>query len=147
LEERVSGRTAATPDRTAGGGHATEQDFGKAGRAMPMREECKHFQSRTYDSGEVARFCILDLAPEAPWRCPDDCPSYAPRLADVGWAHGSLIEPRLEPMPDVPDDEAVRLLDQAADIVNAVGPEVLAEVREEDAVQERRERRWWRRRR
>ena len=73
---------------------------------MPMREECKHFQSRTYDSGEVARFCVLDLAPEAPWKCPDDCPSYSPRLADVGWAHGSLVEPALEPMPDVPDEEA-----------------------------------------
>ena len=31
---------------------------------MPMREECKHFQSRTYASGEVPRFCVLDLAPE-----------------------------------------------------------------------------------
>ena len=73
---------------------------------MPMREECKHFQSRTYDSGEVARFCVLDLAPEAPWRCPDDCPSYEPRLADVGWVHGSLVEPAIEPMPDVPGEEA-----------------------------------------
>ncbi len=97
---------------------------------MPMREECKHFQSRTYDSGEVARFCVLDLAPEAPWRCPDGCPSYAPRLADVGWSHGSLVEPALEPMPDVPGDEAAALLDQAEDIVNAVAPGVLAEVRQ-----------------
>ena len=52
---------------------------------MPMREECKHFQSRSYATGEVVRFCELDLAPEAPWRCPDDCSSYAPRMADVGW--------------------------------------------------------------
>ena len=103
-----------------------------------MREECKHFQSRTYDSGEVARFCILDLAPEAPWKCPDDCPSYAPRLADVGWAHGSLVEPALEPMPDVPGEEAAELLDQAEDIINAVGPDVLAEVRKEDERNERR---------
>ena len=50
---------------------------------MPMREECVHFQSRTYASGEAARFCRLDLAPEAPWRCPDNCPSYKRRLADV----------------------------------------------------------------
>ena len=89
---------------------------------MPMREECKNFQSRTYDSGEVARFCVLDLAPEAPWKCPDDCPSYARRLADVGWSHGSLVEPALEPMPDV-----------------------LAEVRKEDARKEGG--RWWRRKR
>jgi hypothetical protein len=114
---------------------------------MPMREECKHFQSRTYDSGEVARFCILDLAPEAPWKCPDNCPSYAPRLADVGWAHGSLVEPALEPMPDVPGEEAAQLLDQAEDIINAVGPDILAEVRREDERNERKDHRWWRRKR
>ena len=114
---------------------------------MPMREECKHFQSRTYDSGEVARFCILDLAPEAPWKCPDDCPSYARRLADVGWAHGSLVEPALEPMPDVPGEEAAELLDQAEDIINAVGPDILAEVRKEDEREERKQGRWWRRKR
>jgi hypothetical protein len=114
---------------------------------MAMREECKHFQSRTYDSGEVARFCVLDLAPEAPWRCPDDCPSYAPRLADVGWTHGSLVDPPVEPMPDVPGEDAIQLLDQAEDIVNAVGPEVLADVEKDEAAQERRDRRWWRRRR
>jgi hypothetical protein len=111
---------------------------------MPMREECKHFQSRTYDSGEVARFCVLDLAPEAPWRCPADCPSYVRRLADVGWSHGTLVEPALESMPDVPGPDAAKLLDQAEDIVNAVGPEVLAEVRKED---ERKHGRWWRRKR
>jgi hypothetical protein len=114
---------------------------------MPMREECKHFQSRTYDSGEVARFCVLDLAPEAPWRCPDDCPSYERRLADVGWAHGTLVDPAVEEMPDVPEGDAIQLLDQAEDIVNAVGPEVLAEVEKEEAREERKSGRWWRRRR
>ncbi len=114
---------------------------------MAMREECKHFQSRTYDSGEVARFCILDLAPEAPWKCPDDCASYAPRLADVGWSHGSLVEPRLESMPDVPGEEAAKLLTQAEDIINAVGPGVLADVRKDDEREERKGQRWWRRRR
>ena len=66
---------------------------------VPMREECKHFQSRTYACGEVARFCVLDLAPEAPWRCPENCPSYERRLADVGWVHGSLVEPAIEDEP------------------------------------------------
>ena len=89
---------------------------------MPMREECKHFQSRTYADGEVARFCVLDLAPEAPWRCPDDCPAYERRLADAGWSHGTLVEP---PTPDEPEFDArsaAELLDNAEDIVNAVGP-------------------------
>jgi hypothetical protein len=110
-----------------------------------MREECKHFQSRTYDSGEVARFCTLDLAPDAPWKCPENCPSYAPRLADQGWNRGSLVEPALEPMPDVPDEEAASLLDSAEDIVNAAAPEVLADVEKEEGDNERKQGRWWRR--
>lgn len=100
---------------------------------MPMREDCKHFQSRTYSSGEAARFCILDLAPEAPWRCPDNCPKYERRLADVGWDHGKLREPELEPEPPVPGDEVAALLDQAEDIVNAVVPTALDEVRRNQA--------------
>jgi hypothetical protein len=113
-----------------------------------MREECKHFQSRTYTSGEVARFCLLDLAPEAPWRCPDNCPSYERRLADAGWIHGSLVEPPIEDEPDMPGDEVAAVLGNAEDIVNDVAPGILAEVRAEDAKREAREgRRWWRRRR
>ncbi|HUO47978.1 MAG TPA: hypothetical protein VMU09_04010 [Acidimicrobiales bacterium] len=109
---------------------------------MPMREECKHFQSRTYDSGEVARFCELDLAPEAPWRCPDDCPSYERRMADAGWVHGSLVEPAIEAEPV--GDDVGELLDQAEDIVNSVLPETVAEVEQVRAEQERSTgRRWW----
>jgi hypothetical protein len=98
-----------------------------------MREECKHFQSRTYATGEVARFCELDLAPEAPWRCPADCPSYERRLADAGWVHGSLVEPAIEEEPEGAD--VAGLLDAAEDIVNAVTPETLSEV---DAEADRR---------
>jgi hypothetical protein len=109
-----------------------------------MNEQCKHFQSRTYDSGEVARFCQLDLAPEAPWRCPADCPSYAPRLADVGWAHGSLIEPPIEDEPNGDPLEISALLDSAEDIVNDVAPEVLAEVRHQDEEAARKAgKKWW----
>jgi len=43
------------------------------------------------------------------------------------------VEPALEPMPDVPGEEAAEILDQAEDIINTVGPSVLADVREEDA--------------
>ena len=112
-----------------------------------MREECKHFQSRTYASGEVARFCVLDLAPEAPWRCPSDCSSYERRLADAGWIHGSLVEPPIEDEPEVAPAEMATLLDSAEDIVNAIAPEALREARAEDAKREERAaRRWWRRR-
>ncbi|MHB1761289.1 MAG: hypothetical protein ACYCS4_00870 [Acidimicrobiales bacterium] len=106
-----------------------------------MREECKHFQSRTYDTGEVARFCELDLAPEAPWRCPDDCPSYEPRLADAGWVHGTLVEPPVEAEPDPGDPSVETLLDEAEEIVNASAPDVLADVERQRRDQERRSRR------
>ncbi len=110
---------------------------------MPMREECKHFQSRTYSNGEVARFCVLDLAPEAPWRCPDDCPKYERRLADAGWIHGSLVEPALEEEPPF-DAGSAKLLDEAEDIVNAAGPSIVAE---EEIKREKAAGRgpWWKR--
>ena len=92
---------------------------------MPMREECKQFESRTYDDGETVRKCNLDLAPEAPWRCPENCPAYEPRLADVNWKHGTLITPAT---PDEPEGEGIaELLDEAEDIVNAAAPDILSE--------------------
>jgi len=103
-----------------------------------MNEQCKHFQSRTYDSGEVARFCQLDLAPEAPWRCPADCPKFDRRLADVGWVHGSLVEPPVGDAPEVPSEDLVEVLSGAEAIVNDVAPAVLAEVRAEEAQTERK---------
>lgn len=113
-----------------------------------MREECKNFQSRTYSSGEVARLCILDLAPEAPWRCPENCPAYERRLADAGWTHGSLVEPPIEDEPT--GDDVGALLDQAEDIVNAVVASTREEVKsvrieEEKEANERGIRRLFRR--
>ena len=106
-----------------------------------MREECKHFQSRTYASGEVARFCVLNLAPEAPWRCPENCPRYERRLADVAWEHGSLIEPPIEDEPDVPAEEMTEVLSSAEEIVDQISEEAVAEARARDTREGRR--RWF----
>lgn len=96
---------------------------------MPMREECKNFESRTYADGETVRKCNIDLAPEAPWRCPENCPGYEKRLADVSWSYGSLVTP---PTPDEPQGEGIaELLDEAEDIINTAGPDIMAEVRAE----------------
>lgn len=118
--------------------------------SMAMRQDCKHFQSRTYPSGDTMRKCALDLAPEAPWRCPETCPRFERRMADVNWRHGSLITP---PTPDPPesigddDDSVAALLDEAEDIINAAVPEVRAEVDAEQAEARRRQQGggWWRR--
>jgi len=98
-----------------------------------MRQDCKYFESRTYQNGDTVRKCDLDLAPEAPWRCPDDCHKFAPRLVDVNWEHGTAVTP---PTPAEPaslgeDTSIGALLDEAEDIINAVGPDILAEVEQE----------------
>jgi hypothetical protein len=105
---------------------------------MTMREDCKHFQSRTYASGEVARFCVLDLAPEAPWRCPENCSSYEKRLADVTWTHGSLVAQPIESEPDEAPADIGALLASAEEIVDSAAPEELSEVEAEEGRAARR---------
>lgn len=103
-----------------------------------MRENCRHFQSRTYDTGEVARFCVLNLAPEAPWRCPTDCSSFQADIIDGSFVVGSLQRPDVEAEPDEPAEDVAGILAEAGAIVTAAGPEILREVE-----QERQGRRWW----
>ncbi len=100
---------------------------------MPMRQECKHFESRTYPNGETVRKCDLDLAPDAPWRCPEQCEKFEHRM-DAGWTYGSMLSPQspAEP-PGLDDGSAAALLDEAEDFLNSVGAQVLAEVRSEQA--------------
>ena len=100
---------------------------------MPMRQDCKQFESRSYPNGDTVRKCNLNLAPEAPWRCPADCGSYEPRLADVNWSHGSLVTPPApaEPASLEDGDSVAALLEEASGIVNSAGPSMLAEVEAE----------------
>ncbi len=108
-----------------------------------MRQECKHFESRTYPSGETVRKCDLDLAPEAPWRCPANCSGFERRM-DVGWTYGTMVSPMTpdEP-PGLDDGTAAALLDEAEEFLRGVGPQVVAEVRaEQDARDARRGRSW-----
>ena len=96
-----------------------------------MRQDCKFFESRTYANGETVRKCDLDLAPEAPWRCPSDCPAFQPRLADVNWKHGTLVTPATPDEPPGLDErgpDIARLLDEAEDIVNSAVPDAMLEV-------------------
>ena len=74
-------------------------------------------------------------------------PRYRRRMADVGWVHGSLVEPAIEDEPGSGGSDVAELLESAEDIVNEVAPDVLDEVRAEDARKERSASRWWRRKR
>ena len=103
-----------------------------------MRQDCKFFESRTYPNGDTVRKCDLDLAPEAPWRCPDDCPKYTRRMADVNWSHGTLVTPETpqEPASLGEDDSIAALLDAAEDIINEAVPGAVADLEAERAKRE-----------
>jgi hypothetical protein len=100
---------------------------------MPMRADCRHYETRTYRNGETVHMCRLDLAPEAPWRCPEDCPKFQQRTFDAGWTQGSLAQKAAPKDPPRIDADTAALLDQAEDIVNSVGTDVLGEVQRERA--------------
>jgi hypothetical protein len=105
-----------------------------------MREDCRHFESRTYDSGEVAQFCVLDLAPEAPWHCPEHCPSYEPSVIDGTFETAELSRPTVEDEPEgnVEDIEAV--LADAETIIEDAEPDAIRDVEEHETATEKR---WW----
>ena len=107
-----------------------------------MRTNCRHYETRSYGNGETVRKCNLDLAPEAPWRCPDDCPEYTPRRIDVAWDHGYLgVQDFAEEPESLGEDESIAaLLDAAEDIVNAAGTAILMEMEAEKSKKGRRRR-------
>jgi hypothetical protein len=95
---------------------------------MTMRENCRHYESRAYDGGETARFCVLDLAPEAPWRCPDDCPKFEVSLNDGSFEMGPLAATEVEPEPDDDPDDIAAVLRDAEQIVLDAEPQVVGEL-------------------
>jgi hypothetical protein len=104
---------------------------------MPMRENCRHFESRSYPGGEVARFCLLDLAPEAPWKCPDQCPKFEPSLIDGTFVSSPLVRQPVESEPDESPDDIEAVLDEAESIVTNAEYDVMRDVEGEPS------RRWW----
>jgi hypothetical protein len=102
-----------------------------------MRQECKNFESRTYANGETVRKCNLDLAPDAPWRCPEPCAKYE-RRPDAGWTYGTMVTPSTPADPPGLDDgSAAAVLDEAEDFLNSVGAQVKAEVEAEQGTRKR----------
>jgi len=93
-----------------------------------MRRDCRHYETRTYGSGETVHMCRLDLAPEAPWRCPAECAKFELRGFDAGWTQGSLARAKMPEDPPRIDADTAAMLDSAEDIINAVGAEVMSEV-------------------
>lgn len=109
---------------------------------VPMRRDCKHFESRTYANGETVRKCDLDLAPDAPWRCPDPCAGFERRM-DAGWTYGSMVSPATpEEPPGLDDGSAAAVLDEAEEFLRSIGAQVIAEVDAERAADRGRRKGW-----
>jgi hypothetical protein len=96
-----------------------------------MREDCKFFQRRSYRSGDVASFCALGLAPEAPWRCPEGCRRYEAQVGET-----ARSSPPADAGPDL-HPHVAELLGSAEEIIGALAPELAAE--EERRARARRE--------
>ena len=69
---------------------------------------------------------MLDLAPEAPWRCPDELPVVRTAAWPTwGGSTAAWSSRRSKRSRTSPGDEVAELLGQAEDIVNDVAPDVL----------------------
>lgn len=64
-----------------GAAHEPDDQLGE------VREDCRHYSSRTLPTGETVRRCRLGANAEAPFACPEDCLFFEPRaISDTGWS-------------------------------------------------------------
>lgn len=54
---------------------------------MGVRDDCRHYATRTTESGDVLQRCRLSVNEDMPFACPDDCLFFEPRaISGRGWA-------------------------------------------------------------
>lgn len=54
-------------------------------QVMDVRDDCRHYSSRSLPTGEVVQRCRLEVAEEMPFRCPEGCLFFEPRRMGSGW--------------------------------------------------------------
>ena len=53
---------------------------------MGVRADCRHYSTRTLDSGDRWEKCRLGVNNEAPFTCPEGCLFFEPRTGmSAGW--------------------------------------------------------------
>jgi hypothetical protein len=53
---------------------------------MAVREDCRHYSTRTVATGEVLQKCRLDANEPMPFACPAGCLFFEPRhISGIGW--------------------------------------------------------------
>ena len=54
---------------------------------VSVREDCRHYSTRSTPTGDVLQRCRLSMAEEMPFACPEDCLFFEPRsITDTGWS-------------------------------------------------------------
>ncbi|CAN5194821.1 hypothetical protein BH18ACT4_BH18ACT4_12320 [soil metagenome] len=62
---------------------------------MAVREDCRHYSTRTVPGGDVVQRCRVDANERAPFACPLGCLFFEPRsITDAGWDRFNPDEPR-----------------------------------------------------
>ncbi|HSL59452.1 MAG TPA: hypothetical protein VK866_16510 [Acidimicrobiales bacterium] len=53
---------------------------------MSVRDDCRHYSSRSLPGGDAVQRCKLDVNETAPFACPEGCLFFEPRsITDTGW--------------------------------------------------------------
>ncbi|MSO86386.1 MAG: hypothetical protein EXQ71_02560 [Acidimicrobiia bacterium] len=53
---------------------------------MAVREDCRHYSTRTLPTGDMVQRCRVDMAEVTPFACPADCLFFEARpITEVGW--------------------------------------------------------------
>jgi len=61
---------------------------------MAVREDCRHYSSRSMPGGELVQRCRLSVNQTAPFACPEDCLFVEPRpITDAGWRRKDPHDP------------------------------------------------------
>lgn len=64
---------------------------------MAVRDDCRHYSSRSTPAGDVLERCRLGVNQEMPFACPEDCLFFeARKISEAGWL-------RLDRPDDRPD--------------------------------------------
>jgi hypothetical protein len=53
---------------------------------MAVRDDCRHYSSRSRPAGDRQQRCKLGANEQAPFACPEGCLFFEPRaVSDTGW--------------------------------------------------------------
>jgi len=53
---------------------------------MAVKEDCRHYSTRTVGAGDVVQRCRVDANETAPFACPEFCLFHEPRsISGAGW--------------------------------------------------------------